>query len=154
MIRVGIDDTDILGSPGTNQPAQAIVADLTDRALLFRITRHQLPDDPRLPDTSLNGSASILFQPMGGLGLDDVIGICGVRMFDWFIEGSDPELCVTDHVPPEVVAWGERCKTELVSQSAAFEIAQSAGLHLEGLGGTNGGVIGSLTSGSVHVGKH
>jgi hypothetical protein len=146
MIRIGIDDTDIVGSPGTNQLARAIVRDLVDRADLVRITRHQLLDDPRVPYTSQNGSASILLNPTGPLSLDEVIGACRVRMLDWFIVGSDPGLCVTDHVPPEVVAWGQRCKTDLVTKTMAHELAQRLGLHLEGLGGTEGGVIGALAA--------
>lgn len=146
MIRIGIDDTDIVGSPGTNQLARAIVRDLADRADLVRITRHQLLDDPRVPYTSQNGSASILLNPTGPLSLEEVIGACRVRMLDWFIVGSDPGLCVSDHVPSEVIEWGQRCKTDLVTKAMAYELAQSWGLHLEGLGGTEGGVIGALAA--------
>ncbi len=146
MIRIGIDDTDIIGSPGTNQLARAIVRDMADRADLIRITRHQLLDDPRVPDTSQNGSASILLSPKGALSLDEVIATCRIRMRDWYIEGSDPGLCVTDHVPPEIIEWGQRCKTDLVTQEMALDLAASRGIHLEGLGGTNGGVIGALAA--------
>lgn len=146
VISIGIDDTDIVGSPGTNQLARAIVKDLADRADLLRITRHQLLDDPRVPYTSQNGSASILLSPTSELSLDEVFGVCQTRMLDWYIEGSDPGLCVSDHVPAEVVAWGLRCKSELVQKSEAIELACQLGLRLEGLGGTHGGVIGALAA--------
>lgn len=146
MIRIGIDDTDIIGSPGTNQLARAIVRDLADRADLVRITRHQLLDDPRVPYTSQNGSASILLTPKTPLHLNEVIAACRIRMLDWFIEGCDPGLCVSDHVPPEVVEWGQGCKTELVTKETAFHLAERCSIHLEGLGGTNGGVIGALAA--------
>ncbi len=133
VIRIGIDDTDIIGSPGTNQLARAIVRDLADRADLVRITRHQLLDDPRVPYTSQNGSASILLTPKEPLRLDEVIAACRIRMLDWFIEGSDPGLCVSDHVPPEVVEWGQCCKTELVTKERASHLAERCGVHLEGL---------------------
>lgn len=146
MIRIGIDDTDILGSPGTNQLARQIARDLADRTDLVRITRHQLLDDPRVPYTSQNGSASILLTPLQPLALEEVIACCRARMADWFVEGSDPGLCVTDHVPGELIDWGRRCQSELVHKAMAFELAQRLRIHLEGLGGTNGGVIGALAA--------
>lgn len=145
-IFIGIDDTDIVGSPGTNQLARAIVKDLAERADLLRITRHQLLDDPRVPCTSQNGSASILLSPRTEIGLDEVFEICRERMRVWYVVGSDPGLSVCDHVPDEVVAWGQRCKNELVSKSEAFDLAQSLGIRIEGLGGTDGGVIGALAA--------
>jgi len=146
VIFIGIDDTDIIGSPGTNQLARAIVRDLADRADLVRITRHQLLDDPRVPYTSQNGSASILLKPKTSLNLDEVIATCRICMIDWFIEGSDPGLCVSGRVPPEIIEWGLCCKSELVSQSRALELAAQHAIHLEGLGGTNGGIIGALAA--------
>ena len=59
MIYVGIDDTDVIGSPGTNQLARAIVRRLGDVAKGAIVCRHQLFFDPRVPYTSQNGSASI-----------------------------------------------------------------------------------------------
>ena len=64
MIYVGLDDTDTLDSPGTNQIAKAIVRDLADRFECVLILRHQLLDDPRVPYTSKNGSASVLLKPL------------------------------------------------------------------------------------------
>ena len=63
-------------------------------------------------------------------------------LLEWFIEGSDPGLCVTDHVPDEIVAFGKRCKVDLIEQSEARELAAKHDIYLEGLGGTNQGIIG------------
>ena len=65
VIYVGIDDTDIVGSPGTNQLARLIVRRLGSVARGAVICRHQLFFDPRVPYTSGNGSASIQL-PRGG----------------------------------------------------------------------------------------
>jgi hypothetical protein len=65
-------------------------------------------------------------------------------MREWFVEGSDPGLCVTDDAPAEVSDFGRRCKTSLVSQDEARDLAARHEIHLEGLGGTEGGVIGAL----------
>ena len=42
--------------------------------------------------------------------------------------------------------WGLRCKRELVTQSEARQIAADHGIYLEGLGGTEDGVIGALAA--------
>lgn len=157
MIYVGIDDTDILGARGTNQLARGIVEAVADRWKCHGIVRHQLLDDPRIPYTSKNGSASMVFErrvPTAELvdadntspDVVEIIDLCRRIMREWFIEGSDPGLCVCDHVPEPVTAFGWRCKQEVVSQSDARAIAGEHGIHLEGLGGTEGGVIGALAA--------
>ena len=64
----------------------------------------------------------------------------------WSPVGSDPGLCVAENVPPAVMDWGLRCQRELVQQSDARQIAAQHGIHLEGLGGTEDGVIGALAA--------
>lgn len=154
MIYVGIDDTDILGSRGTNQLARAIVQAASDWKC-HGIVRHQLLDDPRIPYTSKNGSASIVLErrhasasdgSSAAEARDDVIAICRRIMREWFIVGSDPGLCVTDHVPDVVTQFGQRCKCEVMTQTEARQLAAENGIHLEGLGGTEGGVIGALSA--------
>ena len=65
-------------------------------------------------------------------------------MRDWFVVGSDPGLCVALGATEEMKAFSLRCKSEVVTQEEAREIAARAGCHLEGLGGTEQGVIGAL----------
>jgi hypothetical protein len=152
MIYVGIDDTDILGSRGTNQLARAIVQELTHDWKCQGIVRHQLLDDPRIPYTSKNGSASITLEPRFPLPTPEadevpaLIEVCRHVMQGWYIEGSDPGLCVTHQVPVAVTEFGWRCKQAVVTQQEARQLAAQHGLHLEGLGGTEGGVIGSLAA--------
>ena len=62
MIYVGIDDTDILDAPGTNQLARLMVRELAGQARGRMILRHQLLEDPRVPCTKKNGCASIAFE--------------------------------------------------------------------------------------------
>lgn len=162
MIYVGIDDTDTLDSPGTNQLARAIVRAASADWRCRGILRHQLLDDPRIPYTSKNGSASITLQSRntlvtsarcGNSGADGrlapasippLIELCRGVMLEWFVEGSDPGLCVTDNVPDAVTQFGRRCQREVVTQHEARVLAADHGIHLEGLGGTQGGVIGAL----------
>ncbi len=68
-------------------------------------------------------------------------------MREWYIEGSDPGLCLlAGECPAAVIAWGLRCQNELVSREEALVIAAETGVHLEGLGGTHDGVIGALAA--------
>ena len=146
MIYVGIDDTDTLDTPGTNQLARALVARVASLWEPIRITRHQLFFDPRVPYTSKNGSASILLRRRGSVSLDESIREFRAGMQEWFKAGSDPGLCVTPSVPPEVIAFGRHAQQEIVTQQQARDLARENGIHLEGLGGTEDGVIGALAA--------
>ena len=146
MIHVGIDDTDTPDTPGTNQLARALVQQVADTYQCVRITRHQLLDDPRVPFTSHNGSASILLQPLVPGDREQLVGRLRQRMPDWFVPGSDPGLCVAEVVPAGVTEFALRCQPELVTQDMARSLAAACGIHLEGLGGTAGGVIGALAA--------
>lgn len=148
MIYIGIDDTDMPDTPGTNQLARALVETVRGDFTCRFILRHQLLSDPRVPFTSKNGSASILLEPRGAAAADlsTLIGTLRRRMLDWFVPGSDPGLCVTTEVPQVIREFGRACQRELISQHAARDLAARHGIHLEGLGGTEGGVIGALAA--------
>jgi hypothetical protein len=146
VIHVGLDDTDTLDTPGTNQLARALVRTVALGYRCLRITRHQLLDDPRVPYTSHNGSASILLEPLGMTDLEQLTGRLRERMLQWFVPGSDPGLCVAEAVPAGVVEFARRCQQELVDQAEARALAAECGMHLEGLAGTEGGVIGALAA--------
>lgn len=146
MIIVGIDDTDTLETPGTNQLAKSIVRATTDDWQCIRIVRHQLFFDPRVPYTSKNGSASITFEPRAQAKPEKLASLCEQMMRQWYVEGSDPGLCVVNAVPDEVTQFGRKCQTEVVTQAMARELAESKNILLKGLGGTEGGVIGALAA--------
>jgi hypothetical protein len=148
---VGIDDTDMPDTPGTNQLARVLVQTVAAEYRCLRITRHQLLDDPRVPYTSHNGSASILLQPLGAGPPAALIATLRQRMRQWFVPGSDPGLCVAELVPPSVVEFARRCQREVLDQATARAVAQAGGIHLEGLGGTEGGVIGALAAVGLSV---
>lgn len=151
MVWIGIDDTDIVGSPGTNQMARAIVAALSDGYVCQYILRHQLLDDPRVPYTSKNGSASIELVSRSNVPcrleeIAAVAAICETVMKDRFVEGSDPGLCVVRRAPKSIQEFGRRCQRELVGLRDAEALAAQEGVFLKGLGGTCGGIIGALAA--------
>lgn len=154
---VGLDDTDVLHSRGTNQLARLIVREIAAEWRCVRIVRHQLLDDPRVPYTSKNGSASITLEWRGREGAFDqpvpaevaselLDQVRGIMQAD-FIAGSDPGLCMLNGpCSPSVINWGLKCKTDLVHRDDARRVAHAAGVHLESLGGTEDGVIGALAA--------
>jgi tRNA(Ile2) C34 agmatinyltransferase TiaS len=165
MIYVGLDDTDTLDDPGTNQLARHLVRELAAEYSGRLIVRHQLLEDPRVPCTKKNGCASMAFEAVGSAlpttpadggsdkaarrvtpNLVEFISRLRHIIIPWCPKASDPGLCVTTSVPQPVVAWGQRCKRELVTQSEARGLAAEHGIHLEGLGGTEDGVIGALAA--------
>lgn len=143
-IFVGIDDTDNAESRGTGRLARGIAAELSHDLPVRGVTRHQLFVHPDIPYTSHNSAAVIhvegdadparIFRSVRGLMLAD------------FVEGSDPGLAVAvdSQVTPMMTAFGLDGKTMIVDQDRARAVAKNAGILLEGLGGTEGGVIGAV----------
>ena len=146
MIYVGIDDTDMPGTLGTNQNAKALAARLAARWSCELIVRHQLLVDPRVPYTSKNSSASMLLNPRNGAGTAELIDELRAFVSERFIEGSDPGLCVCETIPAEITAYGKRCQSEVIDQGEAWRLAAEHDIYLEGCGGTNDGVIGALAA--------
>ncbi len=146
MIFIGIDDTDIIDTPGTNQLARLILKSIGALSRNSLICRHQLFFDPRVPYTSKNGSASIQLPHAERGDTTHLIKTIREVMLGCFVEGSDPGLCIAESVSEEATAFGLRCKNEVVSQDEARVIAERAGCHLEGLGGTDQGVVGALAA--------
>ena len=151
MIYLGIDDTDTLTTPGTNQLAREIVSRLAGRFRCVSIVRHQLFFDPRVPYTSKNGSASIRLEPLTPVNLPELISEVRHIMQEWFVEGSDPGLVAAEYadpqlIPADVISYAQRCKCELIDQREPRELAARHGIFLAGLGGTEGGVIGALAA--------
>ncbi len=152
MIYVGIDDTDIVGSPGTNQLARKIVRRLGRIARGAIVCRHQLFFDPGVPFTSGNGSASIQLPHGGDSPRDELIASVREEMRDFFVEGSDPGLAIATAASAEMIAFAARARTEVVNQHDARTVASRSGCYLEGLGGTNQGIIGALAAIALAVG--
>lgn len=146
IIFVGIDDTDMPGTPGTNQLGRRIGTVLPEGFRLEMLVRHQLLLDDRVPYTSQNGSASLRIRAVAGGGPADLADLLRSELRAWFVPGSDPGFCVASHVPDEVVAFGRRCKRAVITQEEARALAHQAGVLLESAGGTGGGIIGALAA--------
>lgn len=143
---LGIDDTDTRESRGTGRLARTIAAELARTYTVTGVTRHQLFVHPAVPYTSHNSSAVIHIQETENSAAAGIFATAKELMLADFIEGSDPGICVAagSAVGNELSRFGLSAKTSLVTQDQARTLAREAGILLEGLGGTEDGVIGAL----------
>jgi len=150
-IVVGIDDTDMPGTPGTGRLAR-MLSGLFEEAAAGRVcgvTRHQLFEGPGVPKTSHNSAAAIVLVDADP-ALAESLGV--EFLLEHAAEGSDPGIAVLVGRPsPEVLALARRTQQELVLRPEAERAAADAGIRLRGLGGTNDGVIGALAAAALRA---
>lgn len=144
-IFLGIDDTDTRESRGTGRLARTISGELSKEYEIKGITRHQLYVHPDIPYTSHNSCAVIHIDNHEN-SLHDILNHAKELMNCDFVEGSDPGICIatTEGITPEVIEYGIKAKNTVLTQNIAKKIASGSGIHIEGLGGTNDGIIGAL----------
>jgi hypothetical protein len=143
---LAIDDTDIEGTRGTGRLARQIAGSLGECCAITGITRHQLFVHPGVPYTSHNSCAVIHIESSGEESAVTIFSRARDLVLEDFIEGSDPGICIATQaqVTPDLIAYGQRAKSELLGQDEARALARTCGIRLEGLGGTEDGVIGAL----------
>ncbi len=146
MIYVCVDDTDNLKSRGTGRLARAIAAKLSKKYPVLGVTRHQLYVHPDIPFTSHNSCAVIHVESDEKEQIDNIFEIAKKEIYDDFIEGSDPGLSVAheSQISPSLIAYAKDAKDTVLTQEKARTLAKNLNIRLEGLGGTEDGVIGSM----------
>jgi hypothetical protein len=147
---LGLDDTDVIGQkPGTGRLARDLGAYLQrlELARLVGVVRHQLLVDPRIPYTSHNSPACLVMRAAASAG-QEIFDVAGGYIVTRCAPGSDPGLCVAEQekVGAEVVRFGQRASSEVVSKFEATAVARGRQLILEELGGTGDGIIGALAA--------
>ncbi|MCW8845338.1 MAG: hypothetical protein OQK99_05815 [Gammaproteobacteria bacterium] len=144
---IGVDDTDNLESRGTGFRARCLGVDLAKAGLarVDGVSRHQLFVHPDIPYTSHNSSLCLDADVVSG-GYDDVVALCREFLLRESAEGSDAGLCIAgfDALDGEVIEFGQNAQHTVLNQEQARSLAQRAGVHLEGLTGDHGGIIGAL----------
>jgi hypothetical protein len=155
-ILLSIDDTDNLESRGTGEIASLIAeaVQLKGWGTTSIVTRHQLLVHPDIPYTSHN--SAMCFEAHLNTGcLDQVIGFARHFLEHECAEGSDPGLCVAVldrlEAAPELIAFGQRAKLEVITIAEAYELAARLGVHLSEHGGTGQGVIGALAGAGLRL---
>ncbi|MGZ7049694.1 MAG: ABC transporter substrate-binding protein, partial [Methanobacterium sp.] len=146
MIYICVDDTDNLNSRGTGRLARAIAAKLSKRYSVFGVTRHQLYVHPEIPFTSHNSCAVIHLDTDDKESIDNIFEVAKKEIYEDFIEGSDPGLSVAheSQILPSLIAYAKDAKDTVLTQEKARTLAKNLSIRLEGLGGTEDGVIGSM----------
>jgi len=152
---IGIDDTDNLASRGTGALSRLLCAQLRAAELVevAGITRHQLFVSPQIPYTSHNSSICMTVQLLRAQP-DQLADVCRAFLLEESAVGSDVGLCLTSWsaVTPAILEFGKQAKHEVLLHTRAYQLADDAGILLEGLTGDGGGVIGALAAVGLHVG--
>lgn len=146
ILYIGLDDTDNLQSRGTGYLARVIADSLQQRFPSLGVVRHQLFVHPDVPYTSHNSSACLMHEMPQSCCLSLLFEEVKAIMLNNFQPGSDPGLAMAVEVPQPICKFGQDAKTKIVTQEQARTLAQNFGIQLEGLGGTEGGVIGAMAA--------
>lgn len=156
-IVVGIDDTDNLESRGTGYRARELGRLLVDAGLaeLQVITRHQLLVSPLIPYTSHNSSACLRLRAAPA-ELAQIIAFCRDYLRRESAPGSDAGLCIAPlaYVDAVLREFGARAKRAVLARRDAVAAAAGRRVHLEGLTGDHGGIIGALAAVGLHASAH
>jgi len=153
MIFVAMDDTDNINTRGTGRLSRNIAGELGKEYPVKGVIRHQLLVHPDVPYTSHNSCAvihiDIDIEDYGENSeelLKEIFEKAKKEMLNDFIEGSDPGLAVASDIQinSALVAFGHDTQQKIVTQGQARALARNSGILLEGLGGTEDGVIGTM----------
>ena len=157
---VCIDDTDDLSkqtSTGAVAEALAQNAELFGGKVELDVTRHQLLLDPRVPYTSHNSAMAFVMR-MPAAAVEGFKREARIFVDVMRAPSSDPGLCV-GVVPADDDPWlavffeyGRKAQREYIPQEEAFALAERIPwLSLDGLGGTNDGVVGALAGAALRL---
>jgi hypothetical protein len=150
QLLLGVDDTDVIGQkPGTGRLARDLGAYLQQQGLaqLIGVVRHQLLVDPRIPYTSHNSPACLMVTA-AHRAAQGIFDMAAGYIVTRCAPGSDPGLCLAEQekVEAQVLRFGQRASSEVVSKFEATTVAGGGHVILQELGGTGDGIIGALAA--------
>ena len=143
---VCFDDTDTLDcGRGTGKLGRWFLDRLPDGCAGWGVVRQQLLVHPDIPMTSHNSAACAVLDIPDAGAIPELIAIGIGVIEEFYLEGSDPGLCVATEADDEAMArlqaFGRLAAVEVTDKAAARTAA--AGVHLSEHGGTGGGIIGA-----------
>jgi hypothetical protein len=154
IIYVGIDDTDVPGSPGTGRVARGLAKLLEEKGLAtsWGVSRHQLLVDDRIKYTSHNSSKGIVIEGRGGI--DAILEAASEYMREGYQSGADPGLCLCEErqMNPEIIEFGYLAVRQVVEKETATSLAARHNIILKEFGGSGDGVIGALAAVGLRAG--
>jgi hypothetical protein len=145
---IGIDDTDIPGSPGTGKLARRLASQLEAHGVgrSLGVTRHQLLIHPSIPYTSHNSAACLELET--AQGPRSVLQFCRHFLVAQSIPGSDPGLCVLvgARATGELIEFGRAGRGTILDVEGAQAAAGESGALVATIGGSGLGVIGAVAA--------
>ena len=139
-VLICIDDTDNKQSRGTERSGAQVCYSNYRKSLgtTTPITRHQLFVHEDIPYTSHNSAMCFSAEIFPGC-LKWVIAFGQQFLENESAEGSDPGLCVVSldelKFPEELVRFGQKAKTSVLTKNNAYITASKLGVHLSEHGG-------------------
>jgi len=154
IVYLGIDDTDIPGSPGTGRVARGLAKHLEKHGLAqsLGVSRHQLLVDPHIRYTSHNSAKGIAINIEATTA--QLLDASLEYMAGCYQTGADPGLCICpeSQVDDEIIEYGRLAVSSIITKQAAADLAQKKGIILKELGGTGDGIIGALAAVGLRAG--
>lgn len=146
-IYLGFDDTDDKDAPmGTGRLVREFIYKLPDSCAAIGVVRHQLPRFSDIPFTSNNSSACAIIDVEDETEFARLQDIAREHILTHCAPGSDPGLCMAfeSQVSNNMVAYGQAVTGMTMTQKDAMNATRN--IFLEGLGGTNDGIIGAAAA--------
>jgi hypothetical protein len=154
IVYIGIDDTDVPGSPGTGRVARGLARSLEEKGLAksLGVSRHQLLVDDRIKYTSHNSAKGIAIEGRGGI--DAILDAAREYMREGYQTGADPGLCLCEErqLNREIIEFGYLAARQVVEKATAINLAARHNIILKEFGGTGDGVIGALAAVGLRAG--
>lgn len=148
-IFIGFDDTDNISSEyGTGKLTRWFQKLLPEGVECLGVVRQQLLVSDEIPYTSHNSAACMIVNADAGNGIMASLAESAAgHIARHAADGSDPGLCLVkeeDSALEDLKVFGKYCTSRAMSQQEAIKAAK--GVYLEGLGGTNDGLIGAAAA--------
>lgn len=146
-IFIGFDDTDDKDAPmGTGRLVREFIYNLPQEYHAVGVVRHQLPRYEGVPYTSNNSSACAIVEGASDEAVPFLRDRAVSHVLAHCAPGSDPGICAVheDRVPGDLVEFGQKATGVTMSQQQAMDASE--GCVLEGLGGTDDGIIGAAAA--------
>ena len=151
---IGIDDTGYLDQHLTTKLMRSWLSQMIEQSLIHSegITRHQLFESEKISSSYKNRSLAFTFNTSQSIfEIED-------QLVDFIRTASSP------HANPAIailsrhsdslhaLAFGRRCKNELLKLSDSEQYASESNVLLRGLGGNRNGMIGALAAVGLRAG--
>ena len=144
---IGVDDADSAKAPTTGELVRRLAESLLVEHMVEPqgVTRHQLLVKKQIPYTAHNSSICL------SVDAGDMEGVWETARDFLALESerhSNVGLCLSrwDAVSQELIAWGRRAKTEVLSVEDAEQLATKAHVRTAALRGNGLGLIGALAA--------